>query len=592
MKDTTFKYSNSEIVSILKEVLAAMEVKEVNRFRIRAYQNAISSIDNITLSVYDYWQNNRLSEIPGVGATLTQHLNDLFTKGSVKDFNDIKKDLPDGMFALIGVRGIGAKKAFKLASAFKLNSRETAYDELKKIATEGKIRVLEGFGEKSELDILKALEEQKTHKREKQRMLFTFAKEVSERVISYINQSQEVLDVIALGSLRRKEATVGDLDIAISTNNPKEVLSHFLEFSEIEDVLSSGDKKATVVLNNDVQIDIRVSEPESFGSMLQYFTGNKQHNVLLRTYALEMGFSLSEYGIKVNGILKKTKTEKEFYNRIGLPFIEPELRQGRDEIEYAKNNKLPNLVKLEDIKGDFHTHTDFSDGVNTLEEMVKAANDLGYEYYGISDHAPSVSSRGYKEVMNIINTQHRCIEQLSDSYKNLSLYFGYEVNILNDATLALPNEILEKLDYVIASIHTSFSQSKDEITNRLVSALKNPYVTILGHPSGRLINQRDACEVDWNAVFEAAIKYDKIIEINSQPQRLDLTDDLVYEAIKKGVKLIVSTDAHSTDSLNYMKFGVNVARRGWAESKNILNALSQKEFEKLVLNKNRIKIKK
>lgn len=589
MEEKTFKYSNAEIVAILKEVLAAMEVKEVNKFRIRAYQNAIASIDNITLSVYDYWQNNRLAEIPGVGATLAQHLNDLFTKGKVKDFEAVKKDLPAGMFALIGVRGIGAKKAFKLALAFKLTNRETAYEQLKKVATEGKISSLEGFGEKSELDILKALEEQKTHKREKQRMLFTYAKEVSERVITFIKQSEFVIDAVALGSIRRKEATVGDLDIAISTKNPAEVLAHFLKFSEIEDILSSGDKKATVVLNNDVQVDVRVSAPAAYGSMIQYFTGSKQHNVLLRTYALEMGFSLSEYGIKVDDKLENIKSEKQFYNRIGLPYIEPELRQGKAEIDYAKNNKLPKLVTLKDIKGDFHTHTDFSDGTNTLKEMVEAASKYGYKYYGISDHSPSITSRGYRAVMNIIDTQKKDIGQLSYSYKDFSLFFGYEVNILNNADLALPNEVLAKLDYVVASIHTSFNQSKDEITHRLVTALKNPYVSILGHPSGRLINQREACEVDWNAVFDAAVKYNKIIEINSQPQRLDLTDDLVYEAIKKGVKLIISTDAHSTESLNYMEFGVNVARRGWAETKNIVNTLPLKEFEQVVLNKYRIK---
>ncbi len=580
--EKTHKFTNSEVVAILKEVLAAMEVKEVNKFRIRAYQNAISSIDNLTTSVYYMWENGRLDDIPGVGGILAQHFNSLFTTGAVPDFDLVKKGLPEGMFALIGVRGIGAKKAFKLAQAFSLTKRETAIEGLRKAAEAHKIQVLPGFGPKSEQEILAALVDNKTHKREKTRMLLIKAEEVADRVVKYLKLVDGIDDVVVLGSFRRREATVGDLDVAVATKNGVGVVEHFLAFSEIEDVLSQGDKKASVVLNNNVQVDLRVLEPKSFGSMLQYFTGSKQHNILLRTFALEHGMSLSEYGIKKGTNLLEFSDEPAFYAQLGLPYIQPELRQGTDELDFARRNKLPKLVDLKDIRGDLHAHTNFSDGINTLAEMVTAAVQLDYEYFGITDHAPSIGSRGEKEVMNIINTQRTNIEQLNDTNHTIKLLFGYEVNILSDATLSMPDHYLEKLDYAIGSIHTAFEQTREQITKRLLAAIKNPHINIIGHPSGRLINQRQACDVDWEQIFEAVLEYDKILEINAQPERLDLTDDLVKQAVRAGIKLIINTDAHSTGSLGLMQYGIDVARRGWCEPKNILNTLPLADFLRLL----------
>ncbi len=563
-----------------------MEVKGLGLFEIRAYQNAVSAIDNLTMSVYDLWENNRLGEIPGVGAGLSQHLDELFTTGHCKKFDSLKQDLPQGMFKLIGIRGIGAKKAMKLSTAFKLTDRNTAIEKLKLAAEEHKIRVLESFGEKSEQDILNSISELKMTKNDKKRLFLYQAEEIAQRIKDHMNELGDVVEKIdALGSLRRRSGTVGDIDIAVATKDSPKVIDHFCKFPEIAEFLVKGDKKVSVNLKNDIQVDLRTSIPEAYGSMVQYFTGSKQHNVVLRTYSLGLGMSLSEYGIKEKNVTKEFATEEGFYEHLHLQCIPPEIRHGKDEVDLAKNRKIPELVRLEDIQGDLHTHTTDSDGVDSFEEMIAKAITMGYKYYGISDHAPSVQSRGHEEVKKLIWHKRDILDQFNKSQNNIRVFFGYEVNILADETLALPDEFLKELDYCVASIHTSFDQSRDKITARLITALENPYVTILGHPSGRLLNERAGCNVDWRKVFIAARDNNKIIEINSQPNRLDLADDLIKEALDYGVKLIINTDSHAIAQLNNMKYGIDVARRGWATKENIVNTLPLEEFKKHILQK-------
>jgi DNA polymerase (family X) len=572
------RYTNKEIVKMLKEVLAAMEVKNYFIFRVRAYQNAIAVLDNLTVSIYDMWEKDKLKEIPGIGEGIAEHLNDLFTAGTSKEFETAKKSLPEGMFALIGLRGIGAKKAFKLATAFKLTDRETAVEHIKTQAEKGMIKVLEGFGDKSEKDILDAIDQAKMTKNEKQRMLLARAEVIVDRVTQYMQKLPEVLQIEATGSFRRKNPTIGDLDFIVATNEPEKVIDHFLKFPEIGEVLVKGEKKASVNLKSDVQVDIRVSTSKAYGAMLQYSTGSKQHNILLRNFALEKGMSLSEYGIKEDSKLLEFSNEEAFYDHLGLQSIPPEIRSGSDEIEVALKHKIPQLVELKDIKGDLHTHTKDSDGANSLEEMVEAAAANGFDYLGVTDHAPSILNRGYDEVKKLIDEKRDLIDKYNAKQNKIKVLFGYEVNILADATLAMSDDLLRLLDFAIASIHTSFNQEKDVITKRFISAIENPYVTIIGHPVGRLINQRDAVEADWNKIFDAAIANNKILEINSQPDRLDLTDDLVKEAVKKGVKLVIDTDSHAIEQFSFMRGGIYVARRGWATKENIINTLPFSEF--------------
>ena len=573
---------NDEVVKTLKEALAAMEIKGYNFFRIRAYQNAISILDNLTVSIYDLWETKRLNEIPGIGEALDTHLNELFTTGKVKEFEKLKEGLPDGMFGLLGLRGIGAKKAFKLANAFKLLDRQTAADKLKEFAKQHKVQILEGFGEKSEKDILESIEQAKLSKNSAPRMLYTKAEAVVERIVEHMKKSSAVINIEAAGSYRRKNATIGDLDFPIATNDPEKTIEHFFKFPEIKETVVNGDKKASVVLTNDVQVDIRVSTPESYGAMLQYFTGSKQHNIVLRNYALTKNMSLSEYGIKKVDELKEFSDEERFYKFIGLDYIPPEIRHGANEVEAAVKHKLPKLIELSDIKGDVHVHTTDSDGINTLEEMVEMAIFKGYEYLGITDHAPSVTARGYGTVLKLFNDKKRKIEAMNKGQNKLKVLLGYEVNILADSTLGLPDEILKELDYCVASIHTSFTQDKETMTKRLISAIENPYVNIVGHPSGRLLNERDPADPDWDKVFDTVRSNNKILEINSQPNRLDLPDDLVKRAKNWDIKMIINSDSHSIDQFDFMKYGVYNARRGWAEKKDIINTLDYAEFIKAV----------
>lgn len=575
------RLSNAEVVKELKEVLAAMEIKGDNRFSIRAYQNAIASIDSLTSSVYDLWENDRLHEIAGVGGGLAQHLSDLFTTGKVKEWETKKKDLPEGMFELLILRGVGPKTAFKLAQKFGITDRENALEIVKKAAKEKKIQQLPRFGEKSEQDILSSLEELKKSKGEKPRLLLSHAEEIAERVVKHLKKLDHVEHAVPLGSLRRRKSTVGDLDFAVSSTKPEEVIDHFVKFEEIKDIETQGDDMSRVLLTNETQVDVLVTPPEALGSLLQHFTGSKQHNIALRKHALEQGKSLSQHGIKEGDEIKPIATEEVFYSELGLPWIPPELREGKDEIEVAKNGQLPKLIELKDLKGDIHVHTTDSDGTASLQEMVDKAKELGYEYVGISDHAPSVQSRGRYEVLGIVEKKRKRIEEMNEK-EDIKILFGYEVNILKDTTLGMPDDILEKLDYVIAGIHTSFDQPREEATARIIAAIENPLVDIIAHPSGRLINEREALDLDWAKVFAAAKKHDKILEINAHPSRLDLADHLVRDAIKDGIKILIVTDAHSTSDMDLMRFGVDVARRGWCQKEHIINTLPVEDLLKIL----------
>jgi DNA polymerase (family 10) len=574
------RLSNKDVLVVLKEALAAMEIKGYNFFKVRAYQNAISILDNLTVSIYDLLENKRLQEIPGLGEGLIGHLTELFKEGQVKEFEHLKKDLPQGMFGLIGLRGIGAKKAYKLAMAFKLTDKEEAIEKIRDVAQKGKIQVLEGFGEKSEKMILEAIEQEKQSKNTKPRMLYVKAEEIVQRLTDYMKLCPEVTELEAAGSFRRKNATIGDLDMPVATNDPEKVLVHFLKYPEITEVVVQGDKKATVIVNSDVQVDIRVSTPEAYGAMLQYFTGSKQHNIVLRNFAITKKLSLSEYGIKKNEKILEFSNEKVFYDYLGLQYIPPEIRHGGNEVELAAKNAIPKLIEESEIKGDVHVHTTDSDGTNTIFEMAELAISKGYEYLGITDHAPSVLVHGEGTVLKAVSEKRKLINEINTKQTNLKILFGYEVNILADATLGLPDIILKELDYCIASIHTSFNQDRDTMTKRLLAAIENPYVDIIGHPSGRLLNERDPADPDWSKVFAAVRDHNKLLEINSQPNRLDLTDDLIKMAKEWGVKFVITSDAHSQAQMASIRYGIYNARRGFAVKSDILNTLPYKEFVK------------
>lgn len=580
------KFTNQEIIKILKEVVAAMEVKGDQFFKIRAYHTAILSIEGLTNSVLELWENNRLTEISGVGSALVKHLDELFTTGRVREFESKLAGLPDGMFELLGVRKIGAKTAYKLASTFNLKNRDTALDEVKHLAEKGKIRELPGFGEKSEKDILDSITNLKMHKSEKVRTLLAVAEKVVTRIKDYMYNHKEIEYCEAMGSFRRRAPTIGDLDFAVACEFPEKALEIFLNFPEIKEVVNQGEKKASVVLKNELQVDVRVIQRKELGSMLQYFTGSMQHNVILRQYALQQGMSLSEYGIKFKGNLEEFHDEKDFYKRLGLQYIPPEFRHGRNEVDLARLNNLPKFIPYDSVRGDLHTHTTDSDGENTLEEMVEKAISLGYEYFGIADHNQSMVSLGEDLVLKQLLKKKEKISNLNKHYEGkIKVLLGMEVNILADSTLGLSNEILSYLDYSIASVHSSLDMPREKMTERVLEALKNPFIRILGHPSGRLLNERFGIELNWTEVFKFCASNDKYLEINSQPQRLDLPDDLVIEAAKLGCSFVINTDSHNVESLNLMHFGIDVARRGGLEKNTVLNTFNLENLLEKLYNK-------
>jgi len=579
---------------MLREIAAAYEVKGEDRFRIRAYDTAADSVEHATSEVKDLWEEGRLQDIPGIGESIAGHLDEYFRTGKVKHFRKTKKGLPPGMFIFLGLEGVGAKTAYRLAKELNLKT----LGDLKKAAKSGKVSELPGFKEKTAKQILKAIAE---YKEGEGRMVLPIAYAAAERLIAEVMKMPGVRRADPLGSLRRMVSTVGDIDIGIATDKPKEVIEVFTNLPDVARVLGAGAAKASVLLKTGKQVDIRVHDPQSYGALLQYFTGSKQHNIHLRKIANEKGLSLSEYGIaslqpfssrqgvakfkkgKIAGKPLAVATEEEFYRMLGMDWIPPEIREDTGEIETAQKGKLPNLVKLKDIKGDTHTHTSNSDGEETLEEMVKEAIVRGLKYYGIADHAPSVQALGKKKARSEILRQKKEVGSLRKKYKGkIELFFSGEIDITAAAEVELPDELMVLYDYTTAAIHSSFNQPKEEITKRIVNALKNPYVDILGHPTGRLLGKREAYEVDWEEVFAVAVREKKFLEINAFPTRLDLPDTLVRVAKKRGVKFVINTDAHHSSQLDNMRFGVAVARRGWCEKSDIINALSADRFAKVL----------
>ena len=573
-------FSNKEIAKLLRSISAAYSVRGDDYFKIIAYDKAADSIEHATSELKDLWEDGKLDTVPGLGKSIQSHLDELFRTGKVKHFEQVKKGLPQGMFELLGISGMGPKSAYKLAKSLKIKKIK----DLEIAARSGKIRILPGFGLKSEQDILVSIAQ---FKGKSSRHLLPLAFSTAKRVLDYLRSLDVCERVEPLGSLRRMVATVGDIDIAVASKNAKKVISHFTKFREIGRVLEAGPRTSSIILKNGIQIDLMVQPPEAYGSLLQHFTGSKNHNISLREVAMKKHLSLSEYGIKVKGKLKKFRTEEEFYKFLGLDWIEPELREDAGEIEAAQKHTLPKLVKLEDIRGDTHLHSDFPIepshdlGANSFEEIILKAKTLKYEYIGFSDHSPGHSTHTKEQIVSLIKKRTDKIEKLKSKHKEINLLNLLEIDILANGLLSVPEEGLKLLDGSIAGIHSSHKQDRKTLTKRLLTACQSQYVQIIAHPTGRLLGERESYEVDWPVIFEACLKNKKILEVNAWPTRLDLPDVLVREVIKKGVKLVINTDSHEIGQMDNMLFGVAVARRGWATEHDIVNTLPWVEFRKL-----------
>ena len=582
--------TNAQIAKILRNIAASYTIKDEKKFRFQiiAYQKAADTIDNTTSELKDLYKDHKLVSLPGIGPTISGHLEELFKTGKVKHFDWVLKGIPQSVFPLLDVPTLGPKKAYRLVTEFNLKNPTTVVFDVEKIAKSGKIAKLEGFGEKSQSDILRAISEFKKGSGKAKRMVLPFASELAEKIIDYLKRSKDANVVIPLGSLRRMRETVGDIDIAVATENPKKVIDHFISYPYKERVIEKGPVSASLLTSGGKQVDLMTMAPASFGSLLQHFTGSKNHNVHLREYALQIGLSLSEYGIKKRGIIEKYDTEEKFYKALGMDWIPPELRENTGEIELSLKNKLPKLVDLKDIKGDLHIHSSYPIepshdlGQNTMEEMLEKAIELKYEYLGFSEHNPSISRHSQKKIYEILAKRAEKIESLKSKYKNIKIISLMETDILTDGNLALSEKALSLLDAALVSIHSSFSMNKDDMAKRVLSGLSHPKAKILSHPTGRLLNSRPGYELDFEQIFEFCKKNNKALEINSWPTRLDLPDVIVKDAVKNGVKMVINTDSHATPQMDIMRYGVSVARRGWAEKSDILNTLPYNMFIKWI----------
>ncbi len=555
------------------------------RFQIIAYHKAADSIDKETTQVKDLIKEGKMN-IPGVGPSIKQSLEELVNTGRVKHFDEIAKHVPESVFPLIQIPSLGPKKAYKLVTHFNLKDPKTVIEDLKTLAESGKIADLPTFGEKSQSDILRAISEFAKGFGKTTRMVLPFATEISEKILAYLQKSEDVVQASTLGSLRRKASTVGDIDIAVASDNPKAVIEHFVNYPYKERVIEQGPISASILALGGKQIYLMVQPVRCFGSLLQHFTGGKNHNVALRELAIKKGLSLSEKGIKNSktGKMAEYDTEEKFYKALGLPWIPPEIREDQGEIEAALEDELPNLIELGDIKGDLHIHSSYpiepshDMGNDPMETMLKKAKTLGYDYLGFSEHNPNLSKHTKGQIYSILAKRKDKIEQLKESNKSVRAINLLETDILPNGQLAIDEKGLEYLDATLVSIHSVFKMDKKEMTKRVLSGLSNPKAKILTHPTGRLLNERPGYELDFEQIFDYCKKHNKAVEINAWPQRLDLPDSLVRQAIKYGVKFVIDTDSHAVLQMDNMRFGIDVARRGWAQKNDILNTLSYNSF--------------
>jgi len=583
--------TNKEIANLLRHVQAAYAIKNEKKyyFQIVAYQKAADAIENATSQIADLVKENKLDHLPGIGVSIKSHLEELVKNGRVKHFDAVLKGVPPAVFPLLEIPGFGPKKAYKLVTAFSLKNPDTIVKDIEKKALEGKITPLEGFGEKSQEDILQRIQQHKKGETKTNRMLLPFAEELAEKVLTYLKRSPNVSQAFPLGSLRRKKPTIGDLDFAVATNNQEKVLEYFINYPYRQRIIEKGPATSSILISGGYQIDLMTQPVKSFGSLLQHFTGSKAHNVHLRDYALKKKLSLSEYGIKRlegkdKSAVKSYETEESFYRALGMDWIPPELREDTGEIEKAISRSLPNLVELSDIKGDLHVHSSYPIepshdlGANTMKDMLKRAQELHYEYLGFSEHNPSVSQHSKDEIYSILAKRNEYIEQLKESNKNIRIINLLEIDILPNGNLAIDEKSLDTIDAAIVSIHSSFSMDTKTMTKRVLQGLSQKKAKILAHPTGRMLNNRTGYTLDWESVFAFCKEQKKALEINSWPERTDLPDILIKQAVTNSVKMIINTDSHAVSHMDVMRYGLWNARRGWAEKRDIINTLKYHEF--------------
>jgi DNA polymerase (family 10) len=567
--------ANATISATFDEIADLLDIQGANPFRVRAYRNAARTIGELGTDLQTLMQRGtQLTDIPGIGEDLSIKIREILETGKCQFLDRLRKEVPAAVTELLRIPGLGPKRVKTLWHDLDVQTLE----QLLRAAEDGRIRGLHGFGEKTEQKILEAA---RAHLSESRRFKLSVAAQYGEAFIAQLRKVNGVRRVEIAGSYRRMKETVGDLDILVAAQAQSPVMDRFTHYEEVKEVLASGTTRGTVILKSGIQVDVRVVPEESYGAALQYFTGSKAHNIAIRRMAQERGYKINEYGVFKGGRRVAGQTEESVYKSVGLPWIPPELREDRGEIEAAHAGKLPKLVELADLRGDLHVHSKASDGHDSIKEMALAAKACGLEYIAITEHSKRVTvAHGLDSVR--LTKQIAEIAKLNLELSGITILAGVEVDILDDGTLDLPDSVLEKLDIVVAAVHSKFDLPRAKQTERILKALENPVVSILAHPTGRLIDERPPYDVDMTRIIRMAKTRGVALEVNAHPQRLDLLDTYCQMAKEERVLVAINSDAHSTLQFDGLRFGVGQARRGWLEKSDVLNTRSLGELRDLL----------
>ena len=563
---------NAEIVALFSEIADYLEVKGENPFRVRAYRRAAQAIEGLAEDIAALAARDGLQELPGIGKDLAAKIREYLSTGAIQYLDGLRAEIPAGVIEMLGIHGLGPRTAKLLYDQVGVDSVE----KLEALARAHKLAGLPGIQAKTEENILKGIAVWRSGR---ERMPLGAALLLAEDILPRLRALPEVRQIEAAGSLRRMKETVKDIDILVTSASPARVMEVFVGLPNVTEIQAHGETKSSVRLREGIQTDLRVVEPESFGAALQYFTGSKQHNIRVRELAQRRGLKVSEYGVFEEQANRRVagKTEEEVYAAVGLPWIPPELREDGGEVEAALEGRLPPLVSLADIRGDLQMHSTWSDGAHPLAELVEGVRAKGYRYMALTDHSRAVTVAGGMTEERLLRMVEE-VRALNGRLRGFRILAGCEVDILGDGSLDFPDEILRRLDIVLVSVHSRFKMPRGEMTARIVKAVSHPLVHILAHPTGRLIGERAAYEVDMEAVLAAARQAGTAVEINASPSRLDLNDHQARRAKDLGVPVVISTDAHAIGQLDFMRFGVSVARRAWLAPADVLNTKSEKEL--------------
>ncbi len=571
--------NNIEVAHFLSQIADILEITGANQFRVIAYRRSSQVIETLSKDINQIYQQNALEQIPGVGKGIADIIKDLIETGKCKELEKLKKRIPLSVLEFLKIEGLGPKKVKLFYQKFGVKT----IPQLGRLVKSHKLLKLKGWKEKSEENILRGLA---LYKRFSRRFTLGEAYFLSQDILKRLKQSKFVDWVEVCGSIRRAKEIVGDLDILVTSKTPQKAIDFFTQLPMVQKVLAKGPTKANVVIKDGPEADLRVVKPESLGAALHYFTGSKAHNIRIRRLGMEKGLRINEYGIyKVKGLIRVGgRREEEVFKAVGLSWIPPEIREDEGEIEAAKQDKLPKLINLKQIQGDLHIHTDWSDGTDSILQIAEAARKRGYKYIAITDHASPIGVTNGLDSKNILD-YIKDIKRVNQKMKGIRILAGAEVDIQKNGQLYLPDKILKKLDLVIGAVHSGFHLPKNEMTQKIIKALKNPYLHILAHPTGRLINKREPYEVDMEEILKTAKNTGTIMEVNSFWTRLDLNANQSRLAKIRGVKIAISTDAHRANQLGMLQFGVATARRGWIEKEDVVNALPLEKLLRVLRNK-------